>query len=517
VPGSTPGRPTNKIRDLGENLSPFCFYLGRSSDFPESFSMLGLPEVDSQGAIAMKKIGVQHEPESSRIDHEAPARQSPDVPLLEHRTRMADMANGSDRVMRQMKWQDAIDHSPRQTARSRAFSTSESVSSAPVQRVVLIDGSAKIRNVEKIWAKIKDGALPARGDKKILQEIHRDFPDDELTLDEIKARIVAKRAPPPSKKRKARSDEKPADYQARTTDPIGNHVDFETHRSFRLERRARRRLARSGMPLKGRNVYVTTYATPGESGNKRQRIMTVSQPPGDLPKDHETLNEDDLVSNTIIGHSEAQTDNIEKNYARVAGWKRESEATTREQCKDCRHNYPSQTLEHHSHGFPYSAPEDHLQNANLRRRVIANKGKKGDMVLDTAEQKDFTAAVSSATYARQFDPAQNPAMEAAAARVEAQLDDSDEEYSDDEVPVHMPPFLFDGIKSQLVEGKMGKAPVYRIPASATYSLGQRASQVKWIAERRKKLAEKLAQAKDDGNSDDEEGLSEGESEFEEEK
>ncbi|CUI06036.1 hypothetical protein BN2497_6849 [Janthinobacterium sp. CG23_2] len=465
----------------------------------------------------MKKSAVQHDAENNRIEREAPANRRSDAPLPEHLIRMADMANASDRITRQMKWQDAIDHSPRQTAQHHAFTIPNSANNAPIQRVVLIDGSSRIRNVETIWTKIKHGGAPARGDKKILQEIHRALPDDELSLDQIKARIVAKRAPPPGKKRKARSDEKPADYQERTTDPIGNQVDFETHRSFRVERRARRRLAKNGAPLKGRNVYVTTYATPGESDNKRQRIMTVSQPPGGLPKNHETLDEDDLVSNTIIGHSEARTDDIESNYDRAAEWERESEATTREQCKDCRHNYPSETLKKHYHGFPYSAPEDHIQDKKLRRRVVANKGKKGDMTLDTAEQKDFTAAVSSATYARQFDPAQNPAMDAAAARVAAQSDDSSEEYSDDDVPIHMPPFLYAGIKSRLVKGKMGKAPVYPIPASGTYSPKQRIDQIKWIAEQRKKLAEKSAKAKDDGNSDDDAGLSEDESDMDEEK
>jgi hypothetical protein len=472
--------------------------------------------------LRMKQSGVRHEADNNRIDREAPANRQSDAPLPEHLMRMADMANASDRITRQLKWQDALEHSARQTAQQHASTMSNranSINNAPIQRVVLIDGSSRIRNVQTIWARIKDGGVFARGDKKILQEIHRDLPDDELSLDQITALIVAKRAPPAGKKkkRKARSSQKPADYQQRTTDPIGNQVDFETHRSFRAERRVRRRLARNGAPLKGRNVYLTTYATPGESGNKRQRIMTVSQPAGALPRNHETLDQDDLVSNTIIGHSEARTDDIERNYDRAAGWQRESEATTREQCKDCRHNYPSETLEKHYHGFPYSAPEDHIQDRKLRSRIVGNKGKKGDMTLDAAEQKDFTAAMSSATYARQFDPAQNPAMDAAAARVAAQSDDSSEEYSDDEVPIHMPPFLYAGLQSQLVKGKMGKAPVYPIPASGTYSPKQRIDQINWIAEQRKKLAAKSAKAKDDGNGDDETGLSEDESDMDEEK
>lgn len=138
------------------------------------------------------------------------------------------------------------------------------------------------------------------------------------------------------------------------------------------------------------------------------------------------------------------------------------------------------------------------------------------MTLDTEEQKDFSAAVSSATYARQFDPAQNPAMEAAAARMAAQSDDSSEEYSDDDVPIHVPPFVYAGIKSQLVNGKMGKAPVHLIPAAGTYSPEQRIEQIKWIVEQRKKLAEKSAKAEDDNDGDDEVGVSEDESDMGEE-
>lgn len=401
------------------------------------------------------------------------------VPSIEKLTYLAGLANNNAQ-QKQQTWRAAIAPDPRLA--SQSLSLAQHRSESPIQRVVLAHGGMRITNLEKIWAEIKESDEHVLGDKKILGDIHRAFPDEELDLEAMKARIALQRNPKRGTKRKAPSDEQPADYQPRTTSAIGNHVDFKTHRMFRPERRIRWRLAKAGLPLKGRNVYTTNY----KSGAKRQKIITVSQPPGALPKNHEMLAEDELVAHTIIGHSEAQTDAIERNYGAVMDWDRISEATTREQCKDCRHNYPSTGLAHHFHGFSYSAPEDHIQDEALRKKVIANHGKKGSLTLSKVEQADFTAAVSSATYARQHGAGQNPEMTKASMEIEAQSVDSSDEYSDDEDPIHLPPYLYRAIKSQLIDGKMGKAPILAIPPSSTYSRQQKRAQLEWIKKERAK-------------------------------
>lgn len=413
------------------------------------------------------------------------------APSVEKLSYLAGLAN-SNAQQKQLKWRAAIEPNPRLASQARSLA--QYGSGSTIQRVVLDHGGVRITSLENIWAKIKENNEHVLGDKKILGDIHRAFPNEVLDLEALKARIALQRVPKRGKKRKARSDEKPADFQARTTGATGNHVDFKTHRAFRMERRIRRRLAKAGLPLKGRNVYATNY----ENGDKRQKIVTVSQPPGALPKNHAMLAEDDLIAHTIIGHSEAQTDAIERNYGTVKGWTRISEATTREQCKDCRHNYPSTGLAHHFHGFSYSAPEDHIQDEALRKKVIANHGKKGSLTFSKAEQADFTAAVSSATYARQHGAGQNPEMTAASMEIEAQSDDSSDEYSDDEDPVHLPPYLYGAIKNHLVDGKMGKAPILAIPASSTYSRQQGIDQLEWI---KKELAKVGASAKSDDKPD----------------
>lgn len=369
-------------------------------------------------------------------------------------------------------------------------------SSTPVvQAMFIMDG--KPRSLGKHFkevAQLLDGQLE-RGDKKILKAMVRApenvFGDDEdVSQAQVLAKIAELRAPKKAGT-KRKSGDKPANYHERQPGGIGNQVDWETDRAFRIERRIRRRF-----PLGGRNLYMTRYEAKDEAGDKKDdkepplakkvKMVTSSQPPGSLPQGHEGMEINMLASLTKIGHSEEQTKDVEDNFPLLKGYQRIGEATTREQCKDCRHKFPSTNLAHHHYGFKYSAPEDHIPDAPLRQKIKDNGGKKGDMKLSAEQSTMFQQATDSATWARQFAPDQNPALNRAYAKIEAQEDDSVAAFSDDEEPVYLNPFLFNGVKDKLKDGKIGKAPVFGIEPKFTFSKAQFDEQKAWIEEQGKK-------------------------------
>ena len=354
-----------------------------------------------------------------------------------------------------------------------------------------LDGKWQSRNrdYKAVWKRLKDeksGDL-LRGDGILLEKLVcsnvDEFAGDDLDIDQLMGKIVEKRVPKKGVKHK--SGEKPTDYQDRVGTGIGNQVDWTKHSDFRPERRIRRRF-----PLGGRNLYMTRYELNDGADEsklaKRIKLITASQPPGSLPTGHDKMTDDQLVALTKIGHSEEQTDDIEKNYPLLANYKRIGEATTREQCKDCRHNFPSKNLKRHHFGYKYSAPEDHIPDDDLRDTIIKNKGKKGDLKFAEKQQKMFAKAIESATWARQFDDEQNPALVKAYKKIEAEDADSDDEHSDDEEPLHMSPFLFSVVAKKLEDGKLGTAPVFAVDPKYTFSEQQGADQMEWVEEQRKK-------------------------------
>ena len=315
---------------------------------------------------------------------------------------------------------------------------------------------------------------------------------------------------PAQKRSKEVPKQKPTSYQERRADAgVGTKVPFLKHREFRTERRLRRLALRYRKEGFGeRNIYVVSYKLPN---GKRIRIVTVSQPPRGLPKEHEKMDKSTLASLTKPGHSEAVHHRIEANYRsyrpknpeepktpeepiNFAEATRRYEATTREQCgsgkggASCRHLYPSKADEHY-YGYPYSGVEDHLEskglpqndeNKTLLEKVLDNitQGRGSTSELTPQEKKEFHVAEDSATWARQNDPDQNPALKRDLAKLGDR--DSSDEYTSDEDETYISP----GIRHMIgpVE-KLGKADLKDIPAVETLSKTDMTKQEEWVEEK----------------------------------
>lgn len=277
------------------------------------------------------------------------------------------------------------------------------------------------------------------------------------------------------------AESKPDHYQDRVAGTaIGTEVDISTHPKFRMERRLRRRY-----PAKGLNYYVTKNTL--ENGETAW-LATVSQPSGSLPPEEASMTPSALAARTLIGHSEEQTDRIEKKYSVFRNAKRVSEATTREQCKDCRHNFPSKVKAKGGHvfGSQYSAPENHLPTKALRDRIRGNKGKAGKLKLTPAEHIEFRRGADSATYARRQ---ANKTLNDKIAAIEKESTDSSG--SDDEGDIYLHPNIIKGRKPRFgAKGTLGKSRIHVIPDSEVMSNAERKEQETWVAEQRKKAAVK---------------------------
>jgi len=279
--------------------------------------------------------------------------------------------------------------------------------------------------------------------------------------------------------------EPPENYQGRRDDAsVGEKVEFLKHRKFRAERRYRRQLEDNGG---GRNVYLVSQELP--NGN-RVKILSVSQPPGSLPSGHEEMDESALASMTKVGHSEAVHHRIEENYPELLkDATRRYEATTREQCgsgkgnASCRYLYPPQAKQNF-YGYPYSAPEDHIHNDELRNKVISNKKNNQGQTkgLSKTEKQEYKKADTDAKWARQNGPDQNKALNEDLKNLGQT--DSATEYSSDEDPIYLSPTARNLLASHVKQ--LGKAPLFDIPAGKTLSEKEMADQKQWVKRQKEK-------------------------------
>lgn len=355
---------------------------------------------------------------------------------------------------------------------------------------------------DTLWKSIPADQKKA-GDRKILEGLAE--ADEDLNLPaganhtHLVAEIAKKRAPAAGKRKRG---DKPEGFQERRADAsVGTHVDYRKDRGFRTERRIRRRAP----GVAGRNVYVTNYEQKAEDAGaaglpakrRRFKLATVSHPPGGLPKDESSLSAETLAAVTKIGHSEATTERTEEHWPEMKGAVRTRERTTREQCKDCRVHYPSKGGADHGYGFLYSAPVDHIKDDALRAKVLANGGKIEGLKLTAGEKADFAKASASATWARQFAPDQNPALEKTIG--DLGTSDSDDDYSSDEDTVYADPVL----RRLLPDTKkLGKAPFRDIPPKFMMSAADMQEQKDWAEQQRKKATEAATKDDDSSMSDD---------------
>jgi len=320
----------------------------------------------------------------------------------------------------------------------------------------------------------------------------KDFP----SLDALAAEL----RPPAAAKRKRNGERKVYDPEihlprAANTD-IGRNVDFRTHRAFRTERRIRRRF-----PQKLLNLYVTRYVRADGKGIK---VVTVSQPAGALPAGHESMSLGALVARTHIGHSEHQTDLIEKKYAAIRGLRRTMEATTREQCLACRRDFPIRATGSHFFGSPYPAPANHIHNAALRAKIIANGGVIGGIKgLSADERRLFSEAKDSATFSRR---AEKLVLNQWITKLERENTDSDGDYSDDDDEIHIASNVLKGRKNPRFGAfkKLGKGNITIIPDDQLMPDHEYKAQATWIETQRARAA---ADSQEDDDDDEDAALS----------
>jgi hypothetical protein len=121
--------------------------------------------------------------------------------------------------------------------------------------------------------------------------------------------------------------------------------------------------------------------------------------------------------------------------------------------------------------------------------------------LDDEQKMEFTLASESATWARQNDPEQNPKLIEAYKNIEAQTNDSEEEYSSDEDPMLIHPTIYGDLERKLKDGKMGKTPVIELPSEFTYSEEKFKEQEDWILEQQKGGGQSQSDEDEEGMSD----------------
>ncbi|MDF5712200.1 MAG: DUF4157 domain-containing protein [Nostoc sp. S4] len=351
-----------------------------------------------------------------------------------------------------------------------------------IQRSITIDGDYKSRDrdYQQVWQKYKNLKLNEQGDGKIIENIIRDTQQDygELTWDGFVELVKSQRKPKATKKRK--SNEKPENYVPRVdARAVGTEVDWGTDRVFRPDRRLRREAKKQGNDIGERNVYMVKKRKLDGTSFK---LITVSHPPGQVAKSEIDKPIDQLVAKYNPGHSENITDVVEtSSWDQVKDTTREKEATTREQCKDCRHTYPSQVDPgSHYFGFRYSAPEDHIVDPDFLNKITENKGHmwKG---MTEEQKKQFHQAEDSATYARQNDPAQNPKLKQALKDLTAEH--SEDEYSSDDEPYFVDQPIAEALGIQTGTSKtIGKAEIFPIPPEFQVPLDKAADKQKWVKE-----------------------------------
>ncbi len=193
----------------------------------------------------------------------------------------------------------------------------------------------------------------------------------QLGIDTTKKR---KRKTATTKRRKVRKKRNPWELKSnqysvsgkkknhlRTQGPkLGSKVDFLTSSKFKKERMLRRAMMKKGIPAKGRNIHVLRQIING----KKVSFVSLSVPPG---KD----------TSIKPGHSEFYTKKMSRLYMKRKKAKKSKnvyDATTRENCEQCRYKHKSDDPKTTNFGFEYPGSEDFMRKKD-HKHVHDHQGK----------------------------------------------------------------------------------------------------------------------------------------------
>lgn len=253
---------------------------------------------------------------------------------------------------------------------------------------------------------------------------------------EIDRRIRSGEPTPPMPESKKKERRKVPIVPRQTGAAVGTKVDYLTHPKGRTERRFLRMLNDEDRGVGDRNVYVKRLLLP--DGRKVKHIAA-SIPPSSLPPDRAAMPEEDYLNSRLgmTHHSESVTDEFEANHPDFKGKETEElySFSSREQCESCRYHHPPRNPEAHYFGSYYSGMTDHIEDEDLRNRIIANNGIAEGLKLTDEERKILAEARKDAAAARQG-PEQNQKL--AADRETLSGAHSDGEHSSDDDDVYVP-------------------------------------------------------------------------------
>ncbi|MEG4495438.1 DUF4157 domain-containing protein [Microcoleus sp. D3_18_C4] len=396
---------------------------------------------------------------------------------------------------------------------SKLSATEKPECNTQIQRTIIIGKEEKSRDkdVKQVWEKFIKGEKAELGDRKIIENLIRLAPPpiECTSWEKFVELVVAKREPKESLKRKR--NDKPENNLPRVRDrAVGMNVDWNTHRVFRPERRLRRLVKKQGRDIAGRNVYMVKRRKLDNSGFFK--IITVSHPAGQVARSEVNKPIDQLMAKYNTGHSENITDVIESSdWDMMKNSQRVKEATTREQCKDCRYNYPSKVeKENHFFGFPYSAPEDHIDGKNSLYMKLKNNNGHVHKGMTKEEKALFHQAAASATNARQNE--QKTKLEEAQKNLSKENSEDEYESDNDEWYVDQSLAELLGIEGGYII--IGKAKVTPIPLTWQMKGGEEENNLKeWVMKQiDKRKKENEAEAEDGNEAEAEDGDDERENE-----
>ncbi len=334
---------------------------------------------------------------------------------------------------------------------------------APIQRVIYKDKGKKAHNAFKAIDRADWYKDPSFDDvdRAWAHTLHGET-DKHYTLQEAKAEIGRRKAdtsltapPLPTKATGKRKRTEPV-VKRQTGPAVGTQVDYATDPRFRTERRFIRRLKKEGKDPGDKNLYTKRYK--GEEGQKPFKILTASIPPTSLPPDFETRDLDELAESRLgqTLHSEGVTEKLENDYPpfkkRKIAQHEHYSASSREQCETCRYDHPPEKPGQHVFGTFYSGTTDHIADEDLRKKLVANRGRIGNLTLTEQQRKETAEAREDAAAARQFDVRQNPLL--SRKRKELSAADSEGEHSSDDDDVYVPHELYWGSGRGYGKGKV---------------------------------------------------------------
>jgi len=160
---------------------------------------------------------------------------------------------------------------------------------------------------------------------------------------------------------KYKSESKGVEHERTQPPKYGEKVSFLNSRYFKKERMLRRAAMKMDQPIKGRNIHVNRKLT---SDGKKVTFIGQSIPPGKEQVEK-------------VGHSERDTTLMEQQYRDNEGldsYEGIYDATTRENCEQCRYKYPSSHPEHTKFGYEYPGNEDFMEKED-REYASQHQGK----------------------------------------------------------------------------------------------------------------------------------------------